>query len=113
MKEHVARSRRGFSRHGPLPTLGNPYGYDPDAIAYGDDEDDGEDETEIVPISPDNKVDVLEETEGEEVVDVDLNLAKNLLESFNSQAGLAGPGGNLLSRLGFVLPRDESDSGDD
>jgi hypothetical protein len=117
VKEHAARLRRGFSRHGPLPTLGNPYGYDPDAIAYEDDEDDGEDENETVArlaaISPDNKVvgDVMEEIEEGEVVDVDLNLAKNLLESFNSQAGLAGPGGNLLSRLGFVLPRDESDSG--
>ncbi|KAF9355227.1 hypothetical protein BGX34_010584 [Mortierella sp. NVP85] len=117
MKEHAARLRRGFSRHGPLPTLGNPYGYDPDAIAYEDDEDDGEDENVTVAclaaISPDNKVvgDVMEEIDEGEVVDVDLNLAKNLLESFNSQAGLAGPGGNLLSRLGFILPRDESDSG--
>ncbi|KAH6606267.1 sgt1 [Trichoderma cornu-damae] len=43
-------------------------------------------------------------------VDVDYNLAKNLLESFKSQGGLAGPAGNLMGLMGFRLPRDE-DSG--
>ncbi|KAL2127886.1 hypothetical protein VTI74DRAFT_10015 [Chaetomium olivicolor] len=49
----------------------------------------------------------------DEEVDVDYNLAKNLLESFKSQAGMAGPAGNLLGLMGMTLPRDEEDSGDD
>ncbi|KXX78544.1 Protein ecdysoneless [Madurella mycetomatis] len=50
---------------------------------------------------------------GDEEVDIDYNLAKNLLESFKSQAGMAGPAGNLLGLMGITLPRDEEDSGDD
>ncbi|KAM3428505.1 hypothetical protein MY4824_008769 [Beauveria thailandica] len=42
-------------------------------------------------------------------VDIDYNLVKNLLESFKSQGGLAGPTGNLLGLMGFQLPRDEDD----
>ncbi|KAM0551958.1 hypothetical protein ACHAPJ_008066 [Fusarium lateritium] len=57
--------------------------------------------------------DIKEEGEGEEdseeEVDIDYNLAKNLLESFKSQAGMAGPTGNLLGMMGFQLPRDEDD----
>lgn len=44
-----------------------------------------------------------------EELEVDLNLAKNLLNSFNEQAGLAGPGGNLMSLMGVQLPRNEDD----
>lgn len=47
-----------------------------------------------------------------EEVDIDYNLAKNLLESFKSQAGMAGPTGNLLGMMGFQLPRDEDDGND-
>jgi hypothetical protein len=50
-----------------------------------------------------------DESDNEEI-DIDLNLAKNLLESFKSQAGMAGPGGNLLGLMGMQLPRDEGDS---
>src|SRR5207248_7379723 len=39
--------------------------------------------------------------------EVNVELARNLLESFKSQAGLAGPGGNLMGMMGFTLPRDE------
>ncbi|RSM12915.1 hypothetical protein CEP52_002267 [Fusarium oligoseptatum] len=54
--------------------------------------------------------DVAEEDEdSEEDVDIDYNLAKNLLESFKSQAGMAGPTGNLLGLMGIQLPRDEDD----
>lgn len=42
-----------------------------------------------------------------EYVDIDFNLAKNLLESFKSQGGMSGPGGNLLGLIGMRLPRDE------
>jgi hypothetical protein len=46
---------------------------------------------------------------GDEEVNIDFNLAKNLLESFKSQAGMAGPGGNLLGMMGMQLPRDEGE----
>ncbi|KAI1848322.1 hypothetical protein JX265_008897 [Neoarthrinium moseri] len=49
-----------------------------------------------------------EESEDEEV-DIDYNLAKNLLESFKSQAGMAGPAGNILAMMGMKLPRDEDE----
>lgn len=49
------------------------------------------------------------EEENDEEVDIDYNLAKNLLESFKSQAGMAGPTGNLLGMMGIQLPRDEDD----
>ncbi|PGH02900.1 hypothetical protein GX51_04356 [Blastomyces parvus] len=41
---------------------------------------------------------------------VDFNLAKNLLESFRSQAGSAGPGSNLLGMMGMKLPKDDRES---
>uniref|UniRef100_A0A8D1LNM3 Ecdysoneless cell cycle regulator n=1 Tax=Sus scrofa TaxID=9823 RepID=A0A8D1LNM3_PIG len=37
-------------------------------------------------------------------VDVDLNLVSNILESYSSQAGLAGPASNLLQSMGVQLP---------
>ncbi|KAI0024090.1 SGT1-domain-containing protein [Xylariomycetidae sp. FL0641] len=52
-----------------------------------------------------------EDSEGGEV-DIDYNLAKNLLESFKSQAGMAGPTGNLLGMMGMQLPRDEDEDED-
>ena len=51
-----------------------------------------------------------DEMESDEEVAIDYNLAKNLLESFKSQAGMAGPAGNLLSLMGMSLPRDEGGS---
>ena len=56
---------------------------------------------------PENGSDLTGEDEGE--IDVDLNLAKNLLESFKSQGGKPGPGGNLLGLMSIRLPRDEDD----
>ncbi|KAH0623562.1 hypothetical protein JD844_006452 [Phrynosoma platyrhinos] len=37
-------------------------------------------------------------------VDIDLNLVTNLLESYNAQAGLAGPASNILQSMGVHLP---------
>lgn len=50
------------------------------------------------------------EDESDEEVNIDFNLAKNLLESFKSQAGMAGPGGNLMGMMGLHMPRDEDAS---
>lgn len=117
LRESTARSRRGFSRQGPLPMSGGGnYGYDPASMALNDyDMDDEDDEDADVEIDPAQEAHITvlpsddeeDHQEASEVVDMDLNLAKNLLESFKSQGGLPGPGGNLLSRLGIVLPRDE------
>lgn len=42
--------------------------------------------------------------------EIDINLAKNLLESLKAQAGKAGPGGNFMGMMGMKMPRDEDDS---
>ena len=51
------------------------------------------------------------ETEDKEI-DLDYHLAKNLLESFKSQAGMAGPGGNLMGLMGVQMPLDKDDCDD-
>ncbi|KAF9905072.1 hypothetical protein EC991_002025 [Linnemannia zychae] len=126
MREATDRSRKGFNRHGPLGLSGPSFGYDPVGMSFADDEDE-DDEEEIGARGPrvsvmsadgeaSDELDELDEEEEEvdqEMIDLDLNLAKNLLESFKSQGGLPGPGGNLLSRLGIVLPRDDDDENDD
>lgn len=56
-----------------------------------------------------DKDDLEEENDSEAELDIDFNLAKNMLESFKSQAGMAGPGGNLMGMMGMRLPRDEED----
>ena len=50
-----------------------------------------------------------DDSDSDEEVNVDYNLAKNLLASFKGQVGMAGPGGNLLGLMGLHLPRDEDD----
>ena len=40
-------------------------------------------------------------------VEVDVNLLKNIMESYSSQYGLAGPASNILHSLGVHLPQDE------
>ena len=47
----------------------------------------------------------------DEDVEIDFNLAKNLLESFKSQGGLPGPTGNFMGLMGVQLPRDEDRGG--
>jgi SGT1 protein len=46
-------------------------------------------------------------------VDIDYNLAKNMLEAFKGQTGMAGPAGNLMGLMGVRMPRDEHDEEDD
>ncbi|XP_038600220.1 protein ecdysoneless homolog [Tachyglossus aculeatus] len=50
------------------------------------------------------------EESGLTAVDVDVNLVSNILESYHSQAGLAGPASNLLQSMGVQLP-DNADQG--
>jgi hypothetical protein len=56
-----------------------------------------------------SKQDWEDESDNDEDINIDFNLAKNLLESFKSQAGMAGPGGNLMGMMGMAMPRDEDD----
>ncbi|ETS85486.1 hypothetical protein PFICI_03511 [Pestalotiopsis fici W106-1] len=49
----------------------------------------------------------------DEEIDIDYNLAKNLLESFKGQVGMAGPAGNILGMMGMKLPRDEDEDEDE
>ena len=51
-------------------------------------------------------------SDDEEFNDVDLGLAKNMLESFKGQAGMAGPAGNLMRAMGVNMPRDEGENND-
>lgn len=48
-------------------------------------------------------------SDDDEFNDVDLGLAKNMLESFKGQAGLTGPAGSLMKALGVNMPRDEGE----
>ncbi|KAG0304150.1 hypothetical protein BGZ98_005873 [Dissophora globulifera] len=109
VKEYTDRSRRGFSRRGPLDVSGSAYRYDPAAMIFENDDGvaDYSDESDMEPVEARVSAISPEDELGDDMVDVDLNLAKNLLESFKSQGGLPGPGGNILARLGIVLPRDE------
>ncbi|RKO86840.1 SGT1 protein-domain-containing protein [Blyttiomyces helicus] len=52
-----------------------------------------------------NKAAEEEEEERHAPVDLDVNLVKNLLESFASQQGLPGPASSLLGSMGLRLPR--------
>ncbi|XP_071943829.1 protein ecdysoneless homolog [Antedon mediterranea] len=47
---------------------------------------------------------VEDEKEDLRPVEVDMNLLKNLLESYSSQNGLAGPASNILHSMGIKLP---------
>ena len=51
-------------------------------------------------------------SDDEDFNDVDLGLAKNMLESFKGQSGLAGPAGNLMRAMGVNMPRDEGEDSD-
>lgn len=64
----------------------------------------------------DSAVDNDEEDEEDEededeggAVQIDYNLAKNMLEAFKGQTGMAGPAGNMMGLMGIALPRDERD----
>ncbi|KAK4246341.1 SGT1 protein-domain-containing protein [Corynascus novoguineensis] len=67
----------------------------------------GEGKPDPAPSEQNEEEEEEEEEESDKEVDIDYNLAKNLLESFKSQAGMAGPAGNLLGLMGMTLPRDE------
>jgi len=58
---------------------------------------------------PSHVADERSDTENEDL-HINYNLAKNLLESFKSQGGGAGPGGNLMGLMGMHMPPDEEDN---
>nr|POE92399.1 protein ecdysoneless like [Quercus suber] len=75
-------------------------------------EDDEDDDDEIRPLGPGDEDlqpgDGELSSDDEEFNDVDLELAKNMLEAFKGQSGMAGPAGNLMKALGVNMPRDEA-----
>lgn len=54
-------------------------------------------------------LDTDEDEDEDEEVNIDFTLAKNLLEAFKSQGGMAGPAGNLMGLMGVRLPPDKED----
>ena len=50
-----------------------------------------------------------EDASEDEDAQINFSLAQNLLESFKSQGGVSGPGGNIMDMMGIRLPRDEGD----
>ena len=50
-----------------------------------------------------------EDASEDEDAQINFSLAQNLLESFKSQGGVSGPGGNIMDMMGIRLPRDEDD----
>jgi hypothetical protein len=76
-KTDVGKSFERESKRPPLATF--------EEDMDGDDEEEGDDDYKPV--------------------DVDLNALKNILESYTSQSGSAGPSGNLLASMGIHLPR--------
>lgn len=73
------------------------------AVIKGPKQEDDSDGDEVYELSSDDDIDN----------EIDINLAKNLLESLKSQAGMAGPGGNLMGLMGLGMPRDELDDDED
>jgi hypothetical protein len=76
-------------------------------------EDDSEEDIDLPPLSSDEEdYNDLDAPGQEDYNHVNLNLAKNLLESFKGQAGLPGPAGNLMRAMGMngMMPRDADDA---
>lgn len=65
---------------------------------------------EIEDLEPTDDVEL--SSDDDEFNDVDLGLAKNMLEAFKGQAGMSGPAGNLMKALGVGMPRDEGEESD-
>ena len=51
--------------------------------------------------------DEIDESSDDEDINIDYNLAQNLLESLKGQVGAAGPASNLMGLMGMAMPRDE------
>lgn len=56
--------------------------------------------------TPANK-DIEEEDDEFQPVNIDVNLVKNMLESYGAQQGLPGPASNILNSMGIALPKDQ------
>ncbi|XP_033115005.1 protein ecdysoneless homolog [Anneissia japonica] len=73
-------------------TIGESFEKEPQNVSHEELGADGEEKDELRP------------------VEVDLNLLKNLLESYSSQNGLAGPASNILHSMGIKLPDNADDT---
>lgn len=61
-------------------------------------------EQKALDVEEDDMDEIMNDTEE---VDIDFNLAQNLLESLKGQVGASGPVGNLMGLMGVAMPRDE------
>jgi hypothetical protein len=52
---------------------------------------------------------VIEDDEKEGPISINMNLAKNILESFSAQQGLPGPASSIITSLGARLPKRNDD----
>ncbi|KAI8913171.1 SGT1 protein-domain-containing protein [Entophlyctis helioformis] len=88
-----------FTRHGDEASTKNDVGSDRDEGhgEGGDDEEDDDEEDEEDDYKP---------------VDLDVNLVKNMLESYSAQQGLSGPVSNIMMSMGMRLPRPDAGTKD-
>ncbi|KAJ3326264.1 hypothetical protein HDV06_000140 [Boothiomyces sp. JEL0866] len=95
------------------PVSFNPEKY-MDALSVADKEDNENQEMETLYAAMDEELrssgigrdfETVNDDSGNEVVDISLNLMKNVLESFSAQNGLSGPSSNLIGSLGLNLPK--------
>ncbi|XP_022317382.2 protein ecdysoneless homolog [Crassostrea virginica] len=56
------------------------------------------------------KKSIAEEDDEFEPVNIDINIVKNMLESMNAQAGLAGPASNILNSMGVQPPSEPKEA---
>ncbi|KAF1825041.1 SGT1-domain-containing protein [Dissoconium aciculare CBS 342.82] len=104
-KEIQARKARATQEHGKSKATQKPF--------FGPEQDDSEEDIDLPPLSSDEEdYNDLDAPGQEDYNHVNLNLAKNLLESFKGQAGLPGPAGNLMRAMGMngMMPRDADDA---
>ena len=60
-----------------------------------------------------SKKSIEEEDDGFKPVDIDMTVVKNMLQSLESQQGLAGPASNILGSMGIKAPAPMAEEDDD
>lgn len=105
-EESTASRKPFFGPERPPHMLANDKGKQA-VVRFNDDDSDGDES--LPPLSSDDE-DYADGTT--DYNNVDLDLAKNLLEAFKGQAGTSGPAGNLMRALGVngMLPQDADDA---
>ena len=90
--ERVGSQQRGCESPKATANAGKASKAEAHTSSPGDDGDDDDDDDDDAPL------------------DIDMTLVKNLLESYSTQPGFAGPATNILSSMGIRLPDPEGHS---